>query len=83
MNYHALFVIFERGANFKLSSGANYMWRFILTYPSGLELYFCLEKYAKEIIVKNSWTSSEPFYEINGPFSLHKIISLSLWCSPK
>ena len=28
MKYHALFVIFEKAANFYLSSAANYRWRF-------------------------------------------------------
>ena len=28
MKYHALFVIFEKVANFKLSSAAKYRWRF-------------------------------------------------------
>ena len=28
MKYHALFVIFEKAANFLLSSAANYRWRF-------------------------------------------------------
>ena len=29
MKYHALFVIFEKQLNFKLSSAANYRWRFM------------------------------------------------------
>ena len=29
MKYHALFVIFERAAKFKLLSAANYRWRFM------------------------------------------------------
>ena len=28
VKYHALFVIFEKAAKFKLSSAANYRWRF-------------------------------------------------------
>ena len=30
MKYHALFVIFEKQQNLKLSSAANYRWRFML-----------------------------------------------------
>ena len=29
MKYHALFVIFEKAANLKLSSAANYRWHFM------------------------------------------------------
>ena len=29
MKYHALFVIFEKQQNLKLSSAANYKWHFI------------------------------------------------------
>ena len=29
MKYHASFEIFEKAANLKLSSAANYRWRFI------------------------------------------------------
>ena len=29
MKYHALYVIFEKAANLKLSSAANYRWRFM------------------------------------------------------
>ena len=32
MKYHALFVIFEKQQNLKLSSAANYRWRLMLDH---------------------------------------------------
>ena len=29
MKYHALFIIFEKAAQFELSSAANFRWRFM------------------------------------------------------
>ena len=34
MKYHALFVIFEKQQNLKLSSAANYRWRFMLKFKT-------------------------------------------------